>query len=77
MDVQNLEKNQRNKIIKELCDQGAGFSQLVRITGISYGIIQRVGHIFYKTTMINLHACYCALFADIEQKSPFLFAGIK
>ena len=28
-------------------------------------------------TMINLHACYCALFADIEQKSPFLFAGIK
>ena len=26
MDVQNLEKNQRNKIIKELCDQGAGFS---------------------------------------------------
>jgi len=33
--------------------------------------------IFYKTTMINLHACYCALFADIEQKSPFLFADIK
>jgi len=27
--------------------------------------------------MINLHACYCVLFADIEQKSPFLFAGIK
>ena len=42
MDVQNLEKNQQNKIIKELCDQGAGFSQLARITGISYGIIQRV-----------------------------------
>ena len=42
MDVQNLEKNQRNKIIKELCDQGAGFSQLARMTGISYGIIQRV-----------------------------------
>ena len=40
MDVQNLEKNQRNKIIKELCDQGAGFRQLARITGISYGIIQ-------------------------------------
>ena len=32
---------------------------------------------FSKTTMINLHACYCALFADIEQKLPFLFAGIK
>ena len=42
MDVQNLEKNQRNKIIKELWDQGAGFRQLARITGISYGIIQRV-----------------------------------
>ena len=42
MDVQNLEKNQRNKIIKEICDQGAGFRQLARITGISYGIIQRV-----------------------------------
>ena len=42
MDDQNLEKNQRNKIIKELCDQGAGFSQQARITGISYRIIQRV-----------------------------------
>ena len=42
MDVQNLEKNQRDKIIKELCNQGAGFRQLARITGISYGIIQRV-----------------------------------
>ena len=41
MDVQNLEKSQRNRIIKELCDQGAGFRQLARITGISYGIIQR------------------------------------
>ena len=42
MDVQYLEKNQRDKIIKELCNQGAGFRQLARITGISYGIIQRV-----------------------------------
>ena len=42
MEVQNLEKNQRNKIIKELCDQGAGFKQLARIIGISFGIIQRV-----------------------------------
>ena len=31
-----------NKIIKELCDQEAGFRQPARITGISYGIIQRV-----------------------------------
>jgi len=28
MDVQNLEKNQRNKIIKELCDQGAELDEL-------------------------------------------------
>jgi len=35
MDVQNLEKKQRNKIIKELCNQGAGFRQLARTTGIS------------------------------------------
>ena len=27
--------------MQELCDQGAGFRQLARITGISYGIIQR------------------------------------
>ena len=31
MDVQNLEKTQRNKIIKELCKQGAGFGQLLSI----------------------------------------------
>jgi hypothetical protein len=42
MDVQNIEKSQRKRIIKDLCDQGAGFRQLARITGISYGIIQRV-----------------------------------
>ncbi len=42
MGVQNLEKSPRNEIIKELCKQGAGFGQLARITGISYGIIQRV-----------------------------------
>ena len=42
MEVQNLEKNKRNSIIREVCKQGAGFRQLARITGISYGIIQRV-----------------------------------
>ena len=57
MDVQNLEKNQRNKIIKELCDQGAGFRQLARITGISYGIIQRVvtdqSPLIYAVEIVN------------------------
>jgi hypothetical protein len=42
MELQNLEKNKRNLIIREVCEQGAGFRQLERITGISYGIIQRV-----------------------------------
>ena len=42
MEVHNLDKNKRNSIIREVCKQGAGFRQLARITGISYGIIQRV-----------------------------------
>ena len=42
MEVQNLYKNKRNSIIREVCKQGAVFRQLARITGISYGIIQRV-----------------------------------
>lgn len=39
---QKLNKQQRNEIIKSLCNKGAGARQLSRITGISYGIIQRV-----------------------------------
>ena len=31
----------------------------------------------WNDVLINLHACYCTLFANIEQKLPFLFAGIK
>ena len=42
MELQNVDKNKRNIIIREVCEQGAGFRQLARITGISYGIIQRV-----------------------------------
>ena len=64
IDVQNLEKNQRNKIIKELCDQGAGFRQLARITGISYGIIQRVVT-DQRTASPDLHT---ATFTNIEIK---------
>ena len=41
-DSQNLDQNKRNSIIREVCKQGAGFRQLARITGISYGIIQGV-----------------------------------
>ena len=42
MEIQNLDKDQRNIIIREACKQGAAFRQLARITGISFGIIQRV-----------------------------------
>ena len=42
MELQNIDKKQRNEIIIKTCEQGAGFRQLARITGISYGIIQRV-----------------------------------
>jgi len=41
-DFQRLDKKQRNNIIKSLCERGAGTRHLSRITGISYGIIQRV-----------------------------------
>ena len=41
-DFQILDKKQQNNIIKSLCERGAGARQLSRITGISYGIIQRV-----------------------------------
>ena len=37
-----LRKETTKQNHKGLCDQGAGFRQLARITGISYGIIQRV-----------------------------------
>ena len=35
-------QSKRNEIIKSLCNKGAGARQLSQITGISYGIIQRV-----------------------------------
>lgn len=41
-DSQKLNKQERNEMIKSLCSKGAGARQLSRITGISYGIIQRV-----------------------------------
>ena len=41
MEIQNLDKDQRNIIIREACKQGAGFRQLARITGISFGIIRK------------------------------------
>ena len=61
MEVQNLYKKKRNSIIREVCKQGAVFRQLARITGISYGIIQRVATdqsplIYYGQTTYHYYA---------------------
>ena len=39
--IQRLSKNQRNAILKQLCDYGANIRQISRITGVSYGVIYR------------------------------------
>lgn len=38
----NLEKLQRNAILEGLCSTGASIRQVVRVTGISFGIIQKL-----------------------------------
>ena len=43
-----LEKQQRNTILENLCSTGAGIRQISRITGVSFGIIQKI-----KKTMYN------------------------
>lgn len=40
--VQSLEKNRRNYILKSTKDYGAGIRQLSRLTGVSYGVIQKL-----------------------------------
>ena len=40
--VQSLEKNRRNYILKSMKDYGAGIRQLSRLTGVSYGVIQKL-----------------------------------
>ena len=40
--VQSLEKSRRNYILKSMKDYGAGIRQLSRLTGVSYGVIQKL-----------------------------------
>ena len=43
--VQALDKELRNDIIRSLLKLGAGFRQISRITGVPYGIIHRLGSV--------------------------------
>ena len=40
--VQSLEKSRRNYILKSMKDYGAGIRQLSRLTGVSFGVIQKL-----------------------------------
>ena len=42
LEIQTLEKEQRNQILLALLDLGAGFRQISRITGVPYGVIHRL-----------------------------------
>ena len=42
LNIQVLDKEQRNQILLSLLDLGAGFRQISRITGVSYGVIHRL-----------------------------------
>jgi hypothetical protein len=40
--IQSLEKSRRNYILKSAKEFGAGIRQLSRLTGVSYGVIQKL-----------------------------------
>ena len=42
LNIQALDKEQRNQILLALLDLGAGFRQISRITGVPYGVIHRL-----------------------------------
>lgn len=42
LEVQTLEKEQRNQILLSLLDLGAGLRQLSRLTGVTYGVIYKL-----------------------------------
>ena len=42
LNIQALDKEQRNQILLSLLDLGAGFRQISRITGVPYGVIHRL-----------------------------------
>ena len=41
-ELQNLSKDQRDGMLNALCDLGATIRQTARLTGICYGVIQKV-----------------------------------
>ena len=40
--IQSLEKSRRNYILKSIKSYGAGIRQLSQLTGVSYGVIQKI-----------------------------------
>ena len=42
IEIQNFEKEKRDKIIKELKNRGLSIRQIERLTGISFGVIRRI-----------------------------------
>jgi len=40
--VQSLEKTRRNEVLSAALSRGAGIRQLSRLTGVSYGVIQKL-----------------------------------
>ena len=40
--IQSLEKTRRNVVLRSALSFGAGIRQLSRLTGISYGVIQKL-----------------------------------
>lgn len=42
--VQGLDKEKRNEIIISCLKQGTGLRQLSRLTGVTYGVINRIKH---------------------------------
>jgi hypothetical protein len=40
--VQSLEKTRRNEVLRSAKSFGAGVRQLSKLTGVSYGVIQKI-----------------------------------
>ena len=40
-EIQHMDKEKRNRLLKSLCEYGANIRQISRITGVSYGVIYR------------------------------------
>ena len=41
-DVAALPKQERNRVLKGLCDYGASVRQIARVTGVAYGVVYRI-----------------------------------